>query len=242
LHLPVDLDLSALDAARRTEHLDRLRDLLSRLHTGVHRLGLSYVVLHPGGHLADYSEAEYGGRLEAARESLTSLLGHEIFDRVRLGLENTLSNQFGGRPRELQALLECGPPEKLGIVLDTCHAVFDYSPQDFMQLFPGRIIGFHLSDNDVTRSCDRHAPPLQLENSAIDWRLFCELHQRLELPRAAIAELGLPRGQTIEELLAAFHESASRLEALYAEQPRPGTGEARDAALTSDSDVCEKNL
>jgi sugar phosphate isomerase/epimerase len=183
--------------------------------------------------LLEYSALEYERRLAAARKSMVTLLAHPVFETTRLALENTLTCQFGARPCDLRELLACGPPHKLGFVLDTSHSVFDHSPRQFMEAFPERLLGFHLSDNDRSRSRDLHAPPLSLADSAIDWAEFRALHHKHRLPRSVILERLCPPGQTLEILLSLFRESARKLSDLFSgppAQPTPSLCQAGSAS------------
>jgi deoxyribonuclease-4 len=133
------------------------------------RLGLPFVVLHPGSH-----------RGAGAREGLDRLVSalDEITRRtegwaVRVALENTAGagHVLGSRAEELGAIFaRVRRPERLALCLDTCHlfaAGYDIrTPRRFAAVLAefdrsvglGRVAAFHLNDSkaELGSKLDRH--------------------------------------------------------------------------------------
>ncbi len=84
------------------------------------RLGLRFVVIHPGSHKGSGLEVGISRIVRALDDLATRSSGY----RVKIVLENTAGagNTIGARLEELQAILDqVRAPERLGICLDTCH-------------------------------------------------------------------------------------------------------------------------
>ena len=84
------------------------------------RLGIPYLVLHPGAHLG--RGVEEG--VKRAAEALDIVHGRTPGARLRILLESTAGQgtALGARFEELAALLaRVGHPERLGVCLDSCH-------------------------------------------------------------------------------------------------------------------------
>jgi deoxyribonuclease IV len=134
------------------------------------RLGLTYLVTHPGAHVGSGEDAGLRRVAQALDEVHERCAGF----RVRILLETTagqgscLGHRFEHLARILQLVAE---PERLGICLDTCHvfaAGYDLAPkrayQATMHEFD-RLIGldrlraFHLNDSLKPQGSrlDRHA-------------------------------------------------------------------------------------
>lgn len=84
------------------------------------RLGLRFVVIHPGSHKGSGLDAGISRIVRALDELVTRTRAY----RVKIVLENTAGagNTIGARFEELQAILErVMEPARFGICLDTCH-------------------------------------------------------------------------------------------------------------------------
>lgn len=134
------------------------------------KLGLSYLVTHPGAHVGSGVEAG----LKRVVESLDQLFDDTPGYRVRVLLETTAGQGtvLGCRFEHLATLLHRSRhPHRLGVCLDTCHifaAGYAIStPADYHATFDqfDRIIGlqhlcaFHVNDSQADFGCrvDRHA-------------------------------------------------------------------------------------
>jgi deoxyribonuclease-4 len=133
------------------------------------RLGIPYLVLHPGSHLG---AGEKKGLIWIAK-GIDQTLHKAGTPEVKVLLETTAGsgNQLGSRLEHLRDIMGfCRFPQNLGVCLDTCHvfaAGFDISSektyQDFFDSF-ARIIGLkHLccvhandSKNPLGSGVDRH--------------------------------------------------------------------------------------
>jgi deoxyribonuclease IV len=133
------------------------------------RLGLPWVVIHPGSHKGAGAEAGLRRVARAADE----LAGRTAGYAVRIALENTAGagNLVGARARDLGRILELSRrPERLAVCLDTCHlfaAGYDIRARDgllgtvaeFAQAVGlDRIVAFHLNDAKagLGSGLDRH--------------------------------------------------------------------------------------
>ena len=159
------INLATPAASERTRALDALLDDLERAE----RLGLPFVVLHPGSH-----------RGAGAQEGLDRLIAalDEVARRtegwsVRVALENTAGagHVLGSRAEELGAIFaRVRRPERLALCLDTCHlfaAGYDIrTPRRFAAVLAefdravglGRLAAFHLNDSKagLGSKLDRH--------------------------------------------------------------------------------------
>jgi deoxyribonuclease-4 len=110
------INLATPDPAERARAMAALLDDLDRAE----RLGLPFVVLHPGSHRGAGVEAGLATLVDALDEIARRTAGW----RVRLALENTAGagNALGSRASELGAIIaRVRRPERLALCLDTCH-------------------------------------------------------------------------------------------------------------------------
>jgi deoxyribonuclease IV len=147
------INLATPDLAERARAVAALVDDLERAE----RLGLPFVVLHPGSHR--------GAGLEAGLTTLVGALDDVTRRtegwRVRVALENTAGagNALGSRAEELGAILaRARRPERLAVCVDTCHlfaAGYDIrTPRGFTTALDeldravgiDRLVAFHLND------------------------------------------------------------------------------------------------
>ena len=133
------------------------------------RLGLSYLVTHPGAHVG---QGEKAGIARIAR-AIDRIHGQTSGFGVRIALETTAGQgtSIGWRFEHLRDILAtCGHPERVFVCLDTCHVFASgYDIRDFenyqrtMEEFD-RVVGlkklqlFHLNDSKKDLGCrvDRH--------------------------------------------------------------------------------------
>lgn len=152
-------DLRAKSTDAFAEELDRCA-----------RLGIPYIVTHPGAHTG--SGEEEGLQREAAE--LNRLFGEDIGGDVMVLLETTAGQgtTLGWRFEHLARLFELVPdyPQRLGVCVDTCHiftAGYDIrTPETYAATFEAfdRLLGvehikvFHLNDTEkeLGSRVDRH--------------------------------------------------------------------------------------
>jgi deoxyribonuclease-4 len=152
-HAAYLINLAAPDDGDWRRAIDALADELERAA----RLGLPFVVLHPGSHRGRgvaAGVARVAGALDA-------LADRGAGARVRIALENTAGagGLLGGRAEELGAILGAvRHPERLAVCLDTCHlfaAGYDIrTPAGFRTVLAAfdravgldRVVALHLND------------------------------------------------------------------------------------------------
>jgi deoxyribonuclease-4 len=147
------INLATPDPAERARAMAALLDDLDRAE----RLGLPFVVLHPGSHRGAGVEAGLATLAHALDEIARRTAGW----RVRLALENTAGagNALGSRASELGAIIaRVRRPERLALCLDTCHLFAAGYDIRTARGFAGalaeidravgieRVVAFHLND------------------------------------------------------------------------------------------------
>ncbi len=232
-HLPSSLDVSAPTQADRRTAVEVISSVLDAVQSCVEAHGVSYLVLHPGGPLKAYTEDEYNERTAYCLESVSQLLRHATLAATKLALENTLSAHYGGRPTDLSRCLEALPSERVGVCVDCSHALFDYSVPAFLQAFPTRVLGYHLSENERPAKWDLHAMPYSLPESGVDWEAFWREVVQLRLPRLAVCEVFASDKSDVESFLVQFREARVRLLKAYKAARR--TIAAQEAPLAESS-------
>lgn len=159
------INLAAPAPDERARAVGTLLDDLGRAE----RLGLPFVVLHPGSHR--------GAGAEEGRDRLVSALDEVARRtegwRVQVALENTAGagHVLGSRAEELGAIFSrVRRPERLALCMDTCHlfaAGYDIrTPRRFAAVLTefdravglGRLAAFHLNDSKagLGSKLDRH--------------------------------------------------------------------------------------
>lgn len=134
-------------------------------------LGIPYVVVHPGAFTT--SSAEDG--IAAIQQSVTEILSNTQAIATGILLENTAGqgSTLGWQLEQLGAMLQgvAGPPERLGVCLDTCHAFaagYNLSDAESYEAFHqelaryvglDRVKAWHLNDSlkPLGSRVDRHA-------------------------------------------------------------------------------------
>jgi len=159
------INLATPDPAERARAVAALVDDLERAE----RLGLPFVVLHPGSHRGAGVEAGLATLVSALDEATRRTEGWS----VRVALENTAGagNALGSRAEELGAILgRAHRPERLAVCIDTCHlfaAGYDIrTPRGFAAALDEldravgihRLVAFHLNDSKagLGSKLDRH--------------------------------------------------------------------------------------
>jgi deoxyribonuclease-4 len=147
------VNLATPDAGERARAVAALVDELERAE----RLGLPFVVLHPGSHRGAGAAAGLACLAAALDEVSLRTEGWG----VRVALENTAGagHALGSRAEELGAVLaRVHRPERLALCVDTCHlfaAGYDIrTPRRFAAVLDefdrfaglGRVAAFHLND------------------------------------------------------------------------------------------------
>jgi deoxyribonuclease-4 len=147
------INLATPDPQEWARAVDALTDELERAE----RLGLPFVVLHPGSHRGTGAG---DGQARVAR-ALDETIRRTDGAGVRIALENTAGagHVLGARAEELGAIFaRVRRPERLALCLDTCHlfaAGYDIrAPRAFAAVLDqfdrhvglGRLAAFHLND------------------------------------------------------------------------------------------------
>ncbi len=175
------LNLAAPVAAHWKRSVAAFRDELERAE----RLGIPYLVTHPGSHLAA-SEADGTARVAEALNVLHAALPRH---RVRILLETTAGQgtSLGHRFEQLAAILEqVEAADRVGLCLDTCHlfaAGYDIrSPAGYRETMRAlgvcggyaRVKAIHLNDSrqGLGSRVDRHAHIGEGRLGSAAFRLF----------------------------------------------------------------------
>jgi len=163
LHAPFadDIDITSFDEGHRRYG----RDELLRAADAAGRLGVRYLVIHPGPEKGGFPEHERFGRMENAAGVLTEV-SDACRDRdVALVLENMLPHLFSGRVRELLWILGALRTTDVGVCLDTGHAHLSGDLRTVAHKLSGHLWMMHATDNHGQR--DDHLPP---GDGQIDWK------------------------------------------------------------------------
>jgi deoxyribonuclease-4 len=164
-HASYLINLAAPGPAQWAQAVDAFADELERAEA----LGLACVVIHPGSHAGEGTEAGLA-RVAAALDEVTRrTAGYH----VRIALENTAGagHTIGRTFGELGALLaRSARPERLGVCIDTCHlfaagydvrrdAGWDAAFRECARCVGARhVLAFHLNDSraPLGSGLDRH--------------------------------------------------------------------------------------
>jgi deoxyribonuclease-4 len=160
------INLASPDEALWRKSLDAFVDEMNRAE----RLGLSYLVMHPGAHLDSGEEAglaRVAGALDEAHARCPDFRLRVLLETTA-GQGSTLGHRFEHLARILQLVAE---PDRLGVCFDTCHvfaAGYALAPEKEYQATWrafGRTVGlrrlraFHVNDSlkPAGSRVDRHA-------------------------------------------------------------------------------------
>jgi len=137
-------------------------------------LDAEILILHPGGSESDMLTNDMTECIKELNiESLEILLNHIAGEKLLIALENMAENvkgqprklRFGRSPDELLEILNSMRTEKIGICLDTSHALGSgYQVKDMILKFGKNIIANHLHDTDG--NVDKHLP---IGEGIINW-------------------------------------------------------------------------
>jgi deoxyribonuclease-4 len=186
LRLPMGHDSYLINLASPDDNLHRrsVEAFIEEL-TRSERLGLSYLVAHPGAHLDSGEEAGLARVARALDEVHARCPGY----RVRVLLETTAGqgSTLGHRFEHLAAILSLvADPDRLGVCFDTCHvfaAGYALAPEPAYQATFShfdRVVGlerlcaFHVNDSKKPQGSrvDRHAQIGQGEMGLEPFRLL----------------------------------------------------------------------
>jgi deoxyribonuclease-4 len=165
-HTSYLINIAAPDAGKRA----RSRDALAAELVRCGRLGIPYVVLHPGAHLGAGVDRGIGHVADEIRRIFSTLPDLEC----RLLIETTAGQGTGiGHTFEelAEILSKIGHPQQTGVCLDTCHIfaagydirtreAYDRTLAHFDRVIGlGRLFVLHLNDakTDFHSRVDRHA-------------------------------------------------------------------------------------
>lgn len=167
LHAPyIDVNIASLcDYAHRSSlrAVKRSVELASRLNA-------LYLTLHCGSFSRDYPPSLFSKAWERSRRSVAKLGDYASELGVTLGLENkekAKDRNILVSPKELASFME-GLDEGVGVVYDVGHAnTWGLTAEghiDFISSLSGRLVAFHVHDNDGT--ADQH---LEIGKGKIDF-------------------------------------------------------------------------
>lgn len=164
-HALLQADVAAQDPERRQQDIERL----DRHIEIAAQLGVSCVVVHPGGHQAATTRAERD-RVQALNVEAFRRLGDAAGERgLRIGLEN-LMRRGASTPYDVLDLLAAIDHAAVGITLDTSHAnVVGLDMAASIREFGPYLVATHISDNDG--SGDQHRTP---GSGNIEWSVVVQ--------------------------------------------------------------------
>jgi deoxyribonuclease IV len=160
------INLGSPDAEKLEKSRKAFRDELDRAE----RLGIRYVVFHPGSHL---NESSVEKCIQTIADSLNLVVEEHPGYQVQILIENTAGqgSNIGWRFEHIAGILEAlASPERFGVCMDTCHTLaagYDIrTAEGFQQVLEefDRIVGlrwikaFHLNDSKkpLGSRVDRH--------------------------------------------------------------------------------------
>lgn len=160
-----DIDITALDEARRAHSRDELR----RAADAAALLDVRHFVIHPGPDRGDIPEQERLPRMHNAARVLQEVSQHCRQQGVALVLENMLPHLFSGHVRDLLWILGAMESTEVGICLDTGHAHLAGDLRTVAHKLSGHLWMIHASDN--RGRYDDHLPP---GDGDIAWPAFLD--------------------------------------------------------------------
>jgi len=160
------INLASPDPALYKKSLDAFVDEMQRAE----RLGLAYLVMHPGAHTTDTPEAGLSRVAAALDDAHDRCPGYrlQVLLETTAGQGTTLGHRFEHLAAILQAVKQ---PRRLGVCLDTCHVFaagyglatkddYDATFREFDAVVGlARLKVFHVNDSVKDRGSrvDRHA-------------------------------------------------------------------------------------
>jgi L-ribulose-5-phosphate 3-epimerase len=159
-HAYLQADVACSDKQKRESDLKLLDGHLSHCAA----LGVKVVVMHPGGRIAEPTNAERRKTRELNIEGFRELGAIADSLGLRIGLENLMRNGFV-HPDDLIELIDDIGGSVYGVTLDTSHAnVVKLDIPAMIRRLGPLLIAAHISDNDG--SGDQHRTP---GSGHIDW-------------------------------------------------------------------------
>jgi deoxyribonuclease-4 len=197
-HASYLVNVASPDPALREKSTAALGDELARCA----QLGIPWLVVHPGSHVGTGADAG----LTRIANAVKVVLARKDTGDAGILLENTAGqgSSLGARFEELATMLDrAGAPARLGVCLDTCHAlVAGYELRDAASYEAlvaavvrtvglARVKGFHLNDSkgDLGSRLDRHEHigrgrlGLAAFGFLLNDRRFAEVPMILETPK-----------------------------------------------------------
>ncbi len=203
LDFEVDYDLSSLDEGVREATLE---DMKWSLAAAV-RLGAKFAVVH--GSDEPVADGERARRIELLKEGLAGLAAAARDEGVRLALETLPRTCLANTGEEALSICEGLGAGDIGICLDVNHVNLREDPADAVGRLGGRIVSFHISDNDGVD--ERHWFPFE---GVIDWRSFMRAVRAAKYQGPFVFETGGSMGPDVFSYLVEMRARFQRLIAL----------------------------
>ena len=168
MHAPLELDVADPELQKRRKDINTA----AKWAEYAHELGLSYLVIHPGGRKRAESDNDKAERFALNVDSFSQLA--EVASRfgVKFCIENMPERigqdkwRLGARISDLNELIEAVGSDALGICFDSSHAnVTRLDMYQSIRECGDRLLATHMSDNDG--SGDQHKMPF---GGNIDWK------------------------------------------------------------------------
>ena len=142
MHAPIDdWDISARDETVREESVRRIKLAAQRLVA----MGGEVLVIHPGRGRDPYEDVT--DRMRQSERSLVQICEHARDIGIRVAVENPCPKEVYDDPEDLRSMVDRLDEQFVGICFDTSHANIMRNALDTAEIFQGRIISVHLSDN-----------------------------------------------------------------------------------------------
>ncbi len=202
------------DAARREAIEVRRLALKTACELGAKYMVVEYECYRPGrfGWPKNIAmKKKYQTPEKLFRDSVNVLLD----DAARYGIKLAIENIYGCPADEQMEMMQTWDPDLVGVCFDSSHAAYGGHFFDELALLAPRIIGTHLSDNDmldVAAYADRHWRPW---TGAIDWtRLVGELVRRGRCECLMLEVLDRENPGISKELIVAYRKIGKLARAL----------------------------
>ena len=183
-----DYDISATDPAVRAATLEDMIEALSVARA----LNAEIAVVHGNDELVAAGRRQE--RIGLLREGLAGLSDAARESGVKIALELLPRDCLGNTSEELLHIVEGFPAGGIGFCFDVNHANFREDPAEAILALSGRILSYHVSDNDGVD--ERHWFPFE---GVIDWQSVM----------AAIRKTGYD-GQFVFETKGSLHGDGER--------------------------------
>jgi len=142
MHAPIDdWDISSRDDSVRQVSVRKTKVATMRLAA----MGGEVLVVHPGRGRDPYEDVT--DRMRQSERSLVEICEHAREIGIRVAVENPCPNEVYDDPEDLRSMVDRFDEQFVGICFDTSHANILGNALDTAEIFRGRIISVHLSDN-----------------------------------------------------------------------------------------------